>query len=108
MLAAPALSHAAALVRSSHERVDGAGYPDGLAGDAIPLGARIIFVCDAFAAMTRTRPYRRALWPSEAMDELRRHAGTQFDAAVVEAFAGVWKSVRGGRRVPPPTAALAG
>jgi HD-GYP domain-containing protein (c-di-GMP phosphodiesterase class II) len=72
-------------VRSSHERWDGAGYPDRLAGEAIPLEARIIFVCDAFHAMTSDRPYRRALRRSEAIRRLEAAAGTQFDPAVVEA-----------------------
>ena len=74
------------LVRSSHERWDGNGYPDGLAGDEIPLGARIVSVCDAYDAMTSDRPYQRALGHEEALAELRRCAGTQFDPDVVEAF----------------------
>jgi two-component system cell cycle response regulator len=76
----------AALVRSSHERWDGAGYPDMLEGDAIPLGARIVAVADAFAAMTAGRPYRPARTPEEALAELRREAGAQFDPAVVDAW----------------------
>jgi two-component system, cell cycle response regulator len=84
--AAPALSDVAALVRSSHERWDGAGYPDRLAGEAIPLGARIVAVCDAFDAMVSGRPYRGAVSTERALAELRRCAGTQFDPAVVEAF----------------------
>jgi two-component system, cell cycle response regulator len=86
MQAAPALSAAAPLVRSSHERVDGAGYPDRLAGTDIPLGARIIAVCDAYDAMVSDRPYRAALSHAEALAELRRCAGTQFDPDVVRAF----------------------
>jgi putative nucleotidyltransferase with HDIG domain len=74
------------LVRSSHERWDGCGYPDGLAGDDIPLGARIIGACDAFHAMTSDRPYRAALRAPEAIEELRRCAGLQFDPRVVEAL----------------------
>jgi two-component system, cell cycle response regulator len=85
-LAAPALATTAALIRSSHERVDGHGYPDGLAGADIPLGSRIIAVCDAFDAMTSDRPYRHAMSVDGALDELNRSAGTQFDPAVVEAF----------------------
>jgi putative nucleotidyltransferase with HDIG domain len=73
------------LVRSTHERWDGGGYPDGLRGDAIPLGARIIGVCDAFHAMTSNRPYRDAITRAEALEELRRSAGTQFDPRVVDA-----------------------
>jgi HD-GYP domain-containing protein (c-di-GMP phosphodiesterase class II) len=82
--AAPSLVHAADLVRSSHEWVDGTGYPDGLQGDEIPLGARIIAVCDAFDAMTSQRPYRDAMTEKAALAELRRWAGTQFDAAIVD------------------------
>jgi two-component system cell cycle response regulator len=85
--AAPALAAAAKLVHSTHERFDGSGYPDGLAGDQIPLGARIIAVCDAFTAMTFPRPYAAQRSVPEALAELRRCAGTQFDPAVVEALA---------------------
>ncbi len=74
------------LVRSAHERWDGHGYPDGLAGEEIPLGARIICACDAFHAMTSTRPYRPAMPLHEALAELERNAGTQFDPAVVDAL----------------------
>jgi two-component system, cell cycle response regulator len=83
---APAFGGVARLVRWSHERMDGAGYPDGLVGDEIPLGARIVAVCDAFDAMTSDRPYRRAISSEEAIAELLRHAGTQFDADVIAAF----------------------
>jgi len=80
--ASPALRNVASIVRSTHERWDGGGYPDGLAGDDIPLAARIIGVCDAYDAMTSTRPYRAALSPEEALVELERGAGTQFDPTV--------------------------
>ena len=70
-----------------HERWDGSGYPDGQPGDTIPLGARIIFVADAYDAMTSDRVYRRPLSGPDALDELRRCAGTQFDPEIVEAFA---------------------
>jgi diguanylate cyclase (GGDEF)-like protein len=83
---APALSEAARLIRASHERFDGKGYPDGLRGEEIPIGSRVIAVCDAFDAMTADRPYRAAIPPAEAMRELERCAGGQFDPAVVEAF----------------------
>jgi two-component system cell cycle response regulator len=73
-------------VRHSHEHFDGSGYPDGLAGDEIPAAARILLAADAFDAMTSDRPYRRALAAHEAVDELRRHAGTQFDADCVTAL----------------------
>jgi HD-GYP domain-containing protein (c-di-GMP phosphodiesterase class II) len=74
------------VVRASHERYDGRGYPDGLAGEDIPLGARIVTACDSFNAMTTTRAYRRALPLSHAVDEMRRCSGTQFDPAVVDAL----------------------
>ena len=86
---APALVGVSRLIRSSHERWDGAGYPDRLAGDEIPLGSQIVFVCDAFAAMTSERPYSPALSEAEALEELRRNAGRQFAPAVVAAFLAV-------------------
>ena len=73
-------------MRASHERWDGAGYPDGLAGEAIPLGARIVAVCDAYSAMRQARAYGAVLDDAQARAELRRCAGTQFDPAMVEAF----------------------
>jgi HD-GYP domain-containing protein (c-di-GMP phosphodiesterase class II) len=72
------------LVRSCHERYDGLGYPDGLAGEAIPIEARIVCCCDAFNAMTTDRPYRAALSLDEALGELRTHRGTQFDPRVAD------------------------
>jgi two-component system cell cycle response regulator len=93
--AAPALEETAKLVRSSHERYDGAGYPDRLRGEEIPLGARIVAVCDAFHAMTSDRPYRPALSVREALDELRRCAGAQFDPNVVSVFTAIVSSTRG-------------
>lgn len=78
-------------VRHSHEHWDGGGYPDGLAGERIPLAARIVAVADAFEALTTDRPYRAARTPTRAVEEIRRSAGTQFDPAVVDAFLGVWK-----------------
>src|SRR6476661_3163956 len=88
--AAPALKHVAELVRASHERWDGAGYPDALAAEEIPLGARIVSVCDSFDAMTGDRPYRAGMDDRAALAELQRCAGTQFDPHVVEAFAQAW------------------
>jgi two-component system cell cycle response regulator len=87
--AAPALTTVAKLVRSTHERWDGAGYPDGLAGERIPLEARIVSVCEAYAAMRADRPYRAALTHEEALAELQANAGTQFDPAVVDATTAV-------------------
>jgi diguanylate cyclase (GGDEF)-like protein len=74
------------LVRGAHERWDGSGYPDGLAGEEIPLGARIVFACDTYEAMTTDRPYRAALPEAQARAELRRVAGTQLDPRIVEAL----------------------
>ncbi|MFL5846990.1 MAG: HD domain-containing phosphohydrolase [Solirubrobacteraceae bacterium] len=84
--AAPALGRVAAMVRSSHERFDGDGYPDQLAGGDIPLGSRIVAICDAFDAMTTDRSYRAAMPAEAALLELRNCAGSQFDPVVVEAF----------------------
>jgi two-component system, cell cycle response regulator len=89
LLAAPALRPVARLVRSSHERFDGGGYPDGLSGNEIPLGARVVAVCDAFHAMTTPRPYRDLVSDADAIEELRKCAGTQFDPMVVAAFCDV-------------------
>jgi ribonuclease P protein subunit RPR2 len=75
------------VVRSHHERWDGTGYPDGLAGPSIPLGARIFALVDAVDAMTSDRPYRSALPWADAMEEIRRQSGRQFDPRVVQAFA---------------------
>jgi diguanylate cyclase (GGDEF)-like protein/putative nucleotidyltransferase with HDIG domain len=80
------LSHLAPAVRAEHERWDGRGYPDGLAGEDVPLASRICFVCDAWHAMTSDRPYRRALTPAQAREELERHAGTQFCPTTVAAL----------------------
>jgi diguanylate cyclase (GGDEF)-like protein len=84
---APALQPVAALVRASHERWDGRGYPDGTAGEEIPEGARIVAVCDAFSAMVQNRPYQPGLTVGEAVAEIERCAGEHFDPRVVEAFA---------------------
>jgi diguanylate cyclase (GGDEF)-like protein len=97
--AAPALGVVAGLVRSSHERWDGTGYPDRLPGQEIPLGARVVGVADAFNAMTSERPYSPAVPPDLAIMELRRHAGTQFDPVVVEAFCASWAELNAARAV---------
>jgi hypothetical protein len=94
-----ALAEAGVVVRAHHERWDGGGYPDGLAGAQIPLAARIICACDAFSAMTTTRSYRVAMPVPEAIAELRRCAGSQFDPGVVEAIIAVV-----GRETPQPVA----
>lgn len=82
----PFLAPVAPLVRSAHERHDGGGYPDGLAGDEIPRGAMVIATCDAFHAMTSDRSYRKAMSVAAAEAELRAHAGTQFEPSVVDAL----------------------
>nr|MDQ3587958.1 HD-GYP domain-containing protein [Actinomycetota bacterium] len=82
----PELSEVGHIVRHSHERWDGAGYPDGLAREEIPLESRIVFCADAFHAMRCDRPYRAGRSAAEALEELRRHSGTQFDPTVVEAL----------------------
>jgi HD-GYP domain-containing protein (c-di-GMP phosphodiesterase class II) len=83
------LARVGVIVRASHEDYDGSGYPDGLAGEAIPVEARICSACDALSAMTTDRPYRRAMALEDALAELRRCAGTQFDPTVVEAVIAV-------------------
>jgi putative nucleotidyltransferase with HDIG domain len=82
----PYLSGAAEIVRHHHERFDGSGYPDGLAGEDIPLGARIFSLADALDAMTSDRPYRRAMSLEDAISEIERCSGKQFDPALVNAF----------------------
>ena len=87
------LAGAAEIVRSHHERFDGKGYPRGLRGDEISLGARIFAAADAFDAMTTDRPYRKALLPEMAKEEIVRHSGTQFDPQVVQAFLLVYDQI---------------
>ncbi len=82
----PILSPFVPIVRGHHERLDGKGYPDGLPGHAIPVAARIVAVADCFNAMIGRRPYRAPMPPPEALDELERHRGTQFDPEIVEAM----------------------
>jgi diguanylate cyclase (GGDEF)-like protein len=86
--AIPGMGAVARIVRHEHERWDGAGYPDGLAGEEIPIGARIILACDAYHAMTSNRPFRAAMSHHMAMSELTSNAGSQFDPRVVEALLG--------------------
>jgi HD-GYP domain-containing protein (c-di-GMP phosphodiesterase class II) len=85
----PDLSHLAPAIRGEHERWDGEGYPDGLAGEDVPLASRIVLASDAYVAMTELRPYRVPMRPQEAQDELRRNAGSQFDPKVAEALLAV-------------------
>lgn len=112
----PELRSVARLVRSSLERWDGTGYPDGLCGAEIPLGSRIVFACDAFHAMTSVRPYYPARDPQEAIEELRHGAGTQFDPQVVDALVAMWDEmgarllagVEAAASSTPPPAVLSG
>lgn len=82
------------IVHQHHERFDGKGYPQGLKGDEVDPGARIVAVADSFEAMTKARSYRSAMPFEEAVDEIRRHAGTQFDPEVMEAFLPAVKKVK--------------
>ena len=91
--AAPALVSVAKLIRSSHERFNGTGYPDALKGEEIPLGARVVAVCDAYDAMIGPRPYRLGLSKEDAISELRRCASAQFDPVVVDVFCSVVDSL---------------
>jgi two-component system, cell cycle response regulator len=84
---APALAGVAPIVRAAHEHFGGGGYPDGIAGEQIPLASRIVAVCDAYQAMVSPRPYRSAMSSEGALAELHACAGTQFDPMVVAAFA---------------------
>ncbi|MEH3054377.1 MAG: HD-GYP domain-containing protein [Patulibacter minatonensis] len=100
------LSHAGEVVRAHHERWDGAGYPDGLAGEEIPVEARIITVCDSYSAMTTDRSYRKGMGREEAVAELRRCAGSQFDPRLVDALEQVIARLPAPlQRVEPPRAA---
>ena len=107
--AIPGLGDVARIVRHEHERWDGKGYPDELAGAAIPVGSRIILACDAYHAMTSDRPYRKAMPHVDAMAELSGNAGTQFDPDVVQALVGYLYGRRqaGLPRSDPVPAALA-
>ena len=81
------------MVRNHHERWDGKGYPDGLGGEDIPLGAQIAAVADAYDAMTSSRPYRRGMPPRQALKEIRKNAGVQFSRRIVDAFESMFDSV---------------
>ena len=100
--ASPALAPVGKLVRHSHEHWDGTGYPDGLAGDDIPLGSRIILACDAFDTMVSDRPYQVAKTDSEAIAELKRCSGLQFDPAVIEVLIKVLEEKAPARRFEAP------
>jgi HD-GYP domain-containing protein (c-di-GMP phosphodiesterase class II) len=92
----PGLSDAAQVVRSHHERFDGSGYPDGLAGEEIPMAARIVGAADAFVAMTESRPYEGPRRHAEAVEELMQGAGSHFDPQVVAAIVAVLEHERRG------------
>jgi HD-GYP domain-containing protein (c-di-GMP phosphodiesterase class II) len=98
-------SQVSEIILAHHERPDGRGYPRGLKGDEIPLGARIIAVVDAFESMTLGRPYRQPMRLPEAVAELRRYAGTQFDARVVEALVEVLGELKDTALIRTPEAA---
>jgi diguanylate cyclase (GGDEF)-like protein len=98
---AAALKDAVPLILHHHERYGGSGYPFGLRANEIPLGARILAIADAYDAMTHDRPYRRAMSHEEAIEELRRHAGTQFDPELVTLFCDLYAS-----RAPEPDATM--
>ncbi len=94
------LEQAGVVVRTHHERWDGTGYPDGLAGEEIPIGARVISACDAFNAMTTDRPYRKAMPVETAIAELRNESGKQFDPKVVEKLIALVETWGGGAEPP--------
>jgi putative two-component system response regulator len=90
----PYLVQAIPIIRHHHERWDGQGYPDGLVGEEIPLGARIVAVADSFDAMTTSRVYQNAIPPQQALEEIMNGSGTMYDPAVVEAFLAVWEQIQ--------------
>ncbi|MCL6472642.1 MAG: HD-GYP domain-containing protein [Firmicutes bacterium] len=95
----PGLAHICDIVRHHHERHDGAGYPDGLKGGDIPLGARILAIADAFDAMTSNRPYKDAFEPKDALQEIKKCAGGQFDPELADTFVEAYSKTYG-RRIP--------
>ena len=107
--AIPGMGSIARIVRHEHERFGGGGYPDGIAGEQIPIGARIILACDAYHAMTSDRPYRKGMSHADAIAELVAHAGTQFDPRVTEMLIGALYGQRqgGGGRTEVEVAASA-
>ena len=106
IVSAADLATEAQWVRHHHERYDGRGHPDRIAGELIPLESRIIFVADAFEAMTSDRPYRKAPGEEYALSELRRHAGTQFDPDIVDALIrSLARDTHPGTADPPATSA---
>ena len=101
--AIPGMGGIARIVRHEHERFDGGGYPDGLVGEEIPIGSRIILACDAYHAMTSDRPYRKAMSHGEAIEEIAKHAGTQFDPRVTGMLIGsLYGSQRSEASEPAP------
>jgi HD-GYP domain-containing protein (c-di-GMP phosphodiesterase class II) len=98
---AAALKEAVPIILHHHERYSGHGYPFGLRGNDIPLGARIVAIADAYDAMTHDRPYKRAMSHDNAIAELRRHAGTQFDPELVTLFCDLYAT-----RAPAPDAVV--
>ncbi|HEU4941106.1 MAG TPA: HD domain-containing phosphohydrolase, partial [Candidatus Eisenbacteria bacterium] len=92
-------------ILAHHERIDGRGYPRGLSGEDIPLGARIIAVVDAYESMTSGRPYRQAMPQADALREIKRCSGSQFDPKVVEAFCQVLAAEESTKLVRAPEAA---
>ncbi|HSD76675.1 MAG TPA: HD-GYP domain-containing protein, partial [Solirubrobacteraceae bacterium] len=103
--AIPGMGAVARIVRHEHEHFDGSGYPDGLRGEEIPIGSRIILACDTYSAMTTSRPYRDAMDHAEAVAELARYAGSQFDPKVTEALIGSLYWMAQNRAAAAPTAA---
>jgi diguanylate cyclase (GGDEF)-like protein len=98
LAAAPVLASIAPLVRASHERPDGTGYPDGLTSEEIPISSRIVAVVDAYDAMLSDRPYSPGMSPTDAIEELRAHSGTQFDAAAAQALIDICEGIRSARQ----------
>ena len=105
--AIPGMGAIARIVRHEHERFDGGGYPDGIAGEEIPIGSRIILACDAYHAMTSDRPYRKAMSHAEAVRELGKNAGSQFDPQVTEVLIGALYGARQSGTAPHAAVAAA-